>query len=117
MSIPEDMLAMADDLMATLGVSATYRPSGVGPDVPVTVRVKPRQTIFDGNKRMTVMEISVRSSEVADPQYGDVFVIGTDAWKLTSLPVEKGEIMSHAMGALWQLTLTIDARSTMRGGV
>jgi hypothetical protein len=62
------------------------------------------------------MEISVRSSEVAAPNFGDVFTINGETWKLSSLPLEFYEIASNAGGALWNLTLTKDAVSTGRGG-
>ena len=109
MSIPEDMLAMADDLMATLGVSATYKSAGTGPDTPVTVRVKPERVVVQDGRKFRAVDISVRSSEILDPDYGDVFIIGPSSWVLRSLD-EVSAINSHAMGALWQLTLTRDAR-------
>lgn len=114
MTIPADMAAMADDLMATLGVPATYRAGGTGDGVAVTVRCKPRQVMLDERIRMHVMEISVRAADVADPDYGDTFEIDGATWTIKGLPVGDGEIKSHAMGALWQLVLTRDARPTRR---
>lgn len=110
MTIADDMAAMADDLMATLGVPATYRAGGAGDGVAVTVRCKPTRRMTGQSRTFLVMEISVRATEVDDPQFGDVFVIGSETWNLSSLPLEFCEIASHAMGALWQLTLTRDAR-------
>ena len=116
MTIAEDMAAMADDIMATLGVPATYRAGGAGDGVAVTVRCKPHMVMLDERVRMHVMEISVRASEVAAPEYGDTFDIGGALWTLKGLPVGDGEIRDHAMGTIWQLTLTRDARPTLRGG-
>lgn len=112
MSIATDMQAMADDLMRQFGVPATYKASGDGDwqAVPVTVRCKPKQTIFDGSKRLKAMEISVRSSEVADPEYGDIFEIDGVEWKISGLSPDKSGIASHACGTLWQLALVVDAR-------
>lgn len=110
MTIAEDMQAMADDLMRTFGVEATYKAGGAGEGVAVTVRKKPMRRMTSDGRTFLVMEISVRSSEVGNPAFGDVFVIGSENWKLSSLPLEFYEITSHAQGALWQLTLTQDAR-------
>lgn len=110
MSVQEDMQVMADDLMRTFGVEATYKAGGAGEGVPVTVRKKPMRRMTSDGRTFLVMEISVRSSEVRNPAFGDVFVIGSESWKLSSLPLEFYEITSHAQGALWQLTLTQDAR-------
>lgn len=116
MTIPADMAAMADDIMATLGVPATYRAGGAGDGVAVTVRCKPRRRMTNASRTFLLMEISVRATEVSDPQFGDTFEIGPDVWSLSSLPLEFYEITDHAMGALWQLALTRDARPTLRGG-
>ena len=110
MSIAEDMIAMADQLMADFGVPATYRAGGAGEGVAVVVRCKPKQTIFDGSKRLKAMEISVRSTEVADPEYGDTFEIDGAEWKISGMSPDKSGITSHACGALWQLALVMDAR-------
>lgn len=119
MTIAADMQAIADDLMRMFGVPATYVAIGADPDdepVECTVRCKPKRLMTMERGRMWVMEISVRSSEVAEPNFGDVFTIDGDAWKLSSLPLDSDEIASHAGGALWQLTLVKDAISTGRGG-
>ena len=116
MTIADDMAAMADDLMAGFGVPATYRAGGTGDGVAVTVRCKPVRRMTNESRTFLVMEISVRSTEVETPNFGDVFVIGADEWKLSSLGLEFYEIASHAMGTIWQLTLTRDARPTLRGG-
>ena len=116
MSIPEDMLAMADDLMRTFGVVATYKAGGAGAGVAVTVRKKPMRRMTSDGRTFLVMEISVRSTEVETPNFGDVFTIGTEEWKLSSLPLESYEITSTAMETLWQLVLVKDALSTGRGG-
>jgi len=117
MSIAEDMIAIADDMMLMLGVPATYIAQGsVLPGVAVTVRCKPKRTMTQERGRMLVMEISVRATEVETPAFGDTFEIGGESWKLSSLPLEFYEISSHAMGALWQLVLIKDAVSTGRGG-
>ena len=118
MTIAADMQAIADDLMRMFGVPAKYRASGDGAweEIDVTVRCKPKRMMTMERGRMWVMEISVRSSEVAEPIFGDVFTIEGEAWKLSSLPLEFYEITSHAGGALWQLTLVGDAISTGRGG-
>lgn len=119
MTIAADMLAIADDLMAMLGVNATYRATGSDPDddpVAVTVRCKPKRRMTSEGRTFLVMEISVRSSEVSEPNFGDVFTIGGEAWKLSSLPLGFYEITEHAQGALWQLVLVKDAISTGRGG-
>ena len=117
MSIAEDMIAIADDMMLMLGVPATYTAHGsVLPGVDVTVRCKPKRRLTSEGRSFLVMEISVRSSEVEAPAFGDVFEIGTEAWKLSSLPLEFYEIASNADGALWNLTLVKDAVSTGRGG-
>lgn len=118
MTIASDMQAIADDLMAMLGVPATYQANGTGAweAVDVTVRCKPKRRMTSEGRTFLVMEISVRSSEVAEPNFGDVFTIGGEAWKLSSLPLEFYEISEHAQGALWQLVLVKDAISTGRGG-
>lgn len=110
MTIAEDMQAMADDLMRTFGVDATYRAGGAGAGVAVTVRCKPKQTAWDGSKKMKVMDISVRSTEVSDPEYGDTFEIDGAAWKISGLSPDRAAIASHAGGTLWQLVLVSDAR-------
>jgi hypothetical protein len=110
MSIATDMQAMADDLMRQFGVPATYKAGGAGEGVAVTVRCKPKQTIWDGSKRLRAMEISVRSAEVADPEYGDTFEIDDTEWKISGLSPDKSGIASHACGTLWQLALVVDAR-------
>ena len=110
MSIATDMQAIADDLMSMFGVPATYKAGGAGDGAAVVVRCKPKQTIWDGSKRLKTMEISVRSSEVADPEYGDTFEIDGDEWKISGLSPDKSGIASHAGGALWQLALVMDAR-------
>ena len=117
MSIATDMQAMADDLMRQFGVPATYKAGGAGEGVAVTVRCKPRRVALDERIRMHVMEISVRASEVQAPDYGDTFEIGGVTWAIKGLPTGESEITDHAMGALWQLVLTRDARPTLRGGV
>lgn len=119
MTIAADMQAIADDLMRMFGVPATYVAVGADPDdepVVVTVRCKPKRRMTSEGRTFLVMEISVRSSEVAEPNFGDVFTIEGEAWKLSSLPLEFYEITSHAGGAMWQLTLVKDAISTGRGG-
>lgn len=119
MTIASDMQAVADDLMRMFGVAATYVAVGSDPDddpVAVTVRCKPKRLMTMERGRMWVMEISVRSSEVSAPNFGDVFTIDGEVWKLSTLPLEFYEISSHAGGALWQLTLVKDAISTGRGG-
>ncbi len=118
MSIQQDMQAMADDLMRQFGVPATYKASGDGDwqAVPVTVRKKPIRRMTSEGRTFLVMEISVKSTEVEAPAFGDVFEIDGESWKLSSLPLEFYEISSHAQGALWQLTLVKDAVSTGRGG-
>ena len=118
MTIAADMIAIADDLMRMFGVPASYIPSGSGAweAVPVTVRKKPLCRMTSEGRTFLVMEISVRSSEVEAPAFGDVFEIGEESWKLSSLPLEFYEISSHAGGALWQLVLVKDAVSTGRGG-
>lgn len=110
MTIADDMKAMADDIMRMFGVPATYKTGGAGEGVAVVVRCKPQQTIWDGSKRLKAMEISVRSSEVADPEYGDTFEIDGAVWKISGLSPDKSGIASHAGGALWQLALVMDAR-------
>jgi len=117
-TIASDMQAIADDLMAMLGVPATYQAAGTGAleAVPVTVRCKPKRRMKSEGRTFLVMEISVRSSEVAEPNFGDTFTIGGEVWKLSSLPLEFYEISEHAQGALWQLVLVKDAVSTGRGG-
>jgi len=110
MSIQQGMQAMADDLMRQFGVPATYKAGGAGEGVAVTVRCKPKRRMTSEGRTFMVMEISVRSAEVEAPAFGDVFEIGAESWKLSSLPLEFYEISSHAMGALWQLTLVQDAR-------
>lgn len=116
MSIATDMQAIADDLMRMLGVDATYKAGGAGEGVAVVVRCRPRRRMTSEGRTFLVMEISVRSTEAAEPAFGDVFEIGTESWKLSSLPLEFYEISSHAEGTLWQLTLVKDAISTGRGG-
>jgi len=110
MSITTDMQAMADDIMRMFGGPATYKAGGAGEGAAVTVRCKPKETIWDGSKRLKAMEISVRSSEVADPEYGDIFEIDGVEWKISGLSPDKSGIASHACGALWQLALVMDAR-------
>lgn len=116
MSIATDMQAIADDLMSMFGVPATYKAGGAGEGAPVTVRKKPLRRMTSEGRTFLVMEISVRSTEVEAPSFGDVFEIGGEPWKLSSLPSEFYEISSHADGALWQLVLVKDAVSTGRGG-
>lgn len=117
MTIAEDMIAIADDMMRMFGVLATYTAQGsVLPGVPVTVRCKPKRRLTMEQRTAMVMEISVRSSEVEAPNFGDVFEIAGEAWKLTSLPLDSYEIETAAGGALWKLMLNMDARSTMKGG-
>jgi len=116
MTIAADMTAIADDLMTMLGVPATYLAQGSSTPISVTVRCKPKRRMTSEGRTFLVMEISVRSSEVSAPNFGDVFTIGGEAWKLSSLPLEFYEISDHAQGALWQLTLVKDAVSTGRGG-
>ena len=110
MSIAEDMIAIADDMMRMFGVPATYKSGGTGEGVAVTVRCKPKQTISDGSKRLKAMEISVRQTEVADPEYGDTFEVDGAEWKISGLSPDKSGIASHACGALWQIALVMDAR-------
>lgn len=114
MTIAEDMQPIADDLMRMLGVPATYKAGGTGDGVAVTVRKKPLRRMTSEGRTFLVMEISVRSTEVEAPAFGDVFEIGGEAWKLSSLPLEFYEITEHAQGALWQLTLSQDARPTRK---
>lgn len=119
MSIADDMVAMANDMMSTFGVAATYLPSGGDPDddaVAVTVRCKPQYVMVTDRGRMRVMDVSVRASEVSAPDFGDTFTIDGAAWKLSALPDGASEINSTAMGALWQLTLVKDPVSSGRGG-
>lgn len=116
MSIQTDMQAIADDLMRTFGVEATYKAGGGWEGAQVTVRCKPKRLMTMERGRMWVMEISVRSSEVSAPNFGDVFTISAEDWKLSSLPLEFYEINSTAMNTLWQLVLVKDAISTGRGG-
>lgn len=110
MSIATDMQAMADDIMRMFGGPATYKAGGTGEGVAVTVRKKPLRRMTSEGRTFLVMEISVRSTEVEAPAFGDVFEIDGESWKLSSLPLEFYEISSHAQGALWQLTLVQDAR-------
>ena len=110
MTIAADMQAIADDIMAMLGVPATYLAQGAEESADVTVRCKPKRRMTSEGRTFLVMEISVRSSEVEAPSFGDQFTIGGESWKLSSLPLESYEISEHAQGALWQLTLTQDAR-------
>lgn len=116
MAIADDMQAIADQLMRDFGVPAIYKASGDWQDVNCTVRCKPKRLMTMERGRMWVMEISVRSSEVAGPNFGDTFTIDGEVWKLSTMPLEFYEISSTAMGALWQLTLVKDAVSTGRGG-
>lgn len=116
MTIAEDMQAMADDLMRMFGVAATYKAGGTGEGVAVVVRKKPMRRMTSDGRTFLVMEISVRATEVGAPNFGDVFTIGTEEWKLSSLPLEFYEITSTAMETLWQLVLVKDAISTGRGG-
>jgi len=117
MTIADDMATLADDLMRMFGVPAKYWPHGSRlPSDVVTVRCKPARRLTTEGRTMWVMKISVRSSEVSAPNFGDVFTIDGDAWKLSTLPLDSDEINSHAGGALWQLTLVKDAISTGRGG-
>ena len=110
MSIQQDMQALADDLMRQFGVPSTYKAGGDGEGVAITVRKKPLRRMTSEGRTFLVMEISVRSTEVEAPAFGDTFEIGGESWKLSSLPLEFYEISSHAQGALWQLTLVQDAR-------
>lgn len=110
MTIASDMQAMADDIMRMFGGPATYKAGGTGEGVAVTVRKKPLRRMTSEGRTFLVMEISVRSTEVEAPAFGDVFEIDGESWKLSSLPLEFYEISSHAQGALWQLTLVQDAR-------
>lgn len=116
MTIADDMQAMADDIMRMFGVAATYKAGGAGDGVAVTVRKKPLRRMTSEGRTFLVMEISVKSTEVEAPAFGDVFEIDGESWKLSSLPLEFYEISSHAQGALWQLVLVKDAVSTGRGG-
>lgn len=116
MTIVDDMQAMADDIMRMFGVDATYKAGGAGEGVAVVARKKPLRRMTSEGRTFLVMEISVRSTEVSAPSFGDVFEIDGESWKLSSLPLEFYEISSHAQGALWQLVLVKDAVSTGRGG-
>lgn len=109
MTIPPDMQELANAIMADWGVPALYRPTGQDPAEEVTVRCKPRFVVV-GAQKTRVMDISVRATEVAMPEYGDTFEIDGELWRLSALPSGDSEINSHACGALWQLTLVRDAR-------
>jgi hypothetical protein len=43
MSVPEDMIAIAEDIIRQWGVPATYRAQGAEESVDVTVRKKPKR--------------------------------------------------------------------------
>lgn len=111
MSIAEDMIAIADQLMADFGVPATYLAQGSeDPAVDVTVRCKPKMKVADGHKTVTAMGITVRSSEVADPGFGDVFTVDGVAWKVSTLHPDFSRIKTDAAGALWTMGVVTDAR-------
>lgn len=113
MTIAEDMARIADKLMADFGVAATYLPSGGDPAedaVTVTVRCKPKMKVFDGHKAMTVMGLTVRSSEVADPNFGDVFTVDGVDWKISALHPDFQRIKSDAGGVLWVMGVVNDVR-------
>jgi hypothetical protein len=114
MSVPENMIAIAEDIMRQWGVPAKYLANGAEDAVDVTVRCKPQRRMTSQGRTFLIMEVSVLSSEVAAPGFGDVVTVDGDAWKLSSLPLEFYEIASHLEGALWQLTLVTDARPTRR---
>jgi len=115
MSIANDMIAIADDMMRMFGVPATYTAQGsVLPGVAVTVRCKPRRRVTMESRTMWQMEISVRNNAVTSPSFGDVFEVDGESWKLTQLPMEFMEIAEACGGALWNLTLVRDARPTRK---
>lgn len=117
MTIVSNMQAIADDLMRMFGVAATYVAIGADPDddpVAVTVRCKPRMKVADGHKVTTAMGLTVRSSEVADPNFGDVFTIDGIEWKVSTLHPDFQRIKTDAGGALWTMGVVSDSRPSRK---
>ena len=115
MSAPADMQAIAEDIIRQYGVPAEYLAHGSDlPAVPVTIRKKPLRKVSMSGRTMWQREISVLSSVIESPSFGDVFEIDGEPWKLTTLPIEFMEIAESCGGALWNLTLIQDARPTRK---
>lgn len=116
MSVPEDMIAIAEDIIRQWGVPAKYLAQGAEEPVDVTVRKKPKRKVTTEGRTMMQMEISALSSVVANPAFRDVFEVDGEAWTLSPLPTEFYEIQEACGGALWNLTLVREVAPTMRGG-
>lgn len=115
MSVPEDMIAIAEDIIRQWGVPAKYRAQGAADAVDVTVRCKPKRRVTSEGKTMMQMEVSALSSVVTSPSIGDEFEVAGEQWALSTLPMEFMEIQEACGGALWNLTLVHDVRPVRRG--
>ena len=116
MSVPEDMIAIAEDIIRQWGVPAKYRAQGAAEAVDVMIRKKPKRKVTTEGRAMMQMEISVLSSVVTIPAFRDVVEVDGEEWTLSPLPMEFYEIQEACGGALWNLTLVREVTPTMRGG-
>lgn len=89
----------ADPNMAT---AAVYMPQGSVPHLSVRVMLRRPDDARDYNEARILVDtisIDVRSSEVATPQSGDVYVINGQSY------VQQGEAVEDALQLVWTIGL------------